>query len=658
MRRTDAHERTVRRLRLLLPSVERHELGPRIYFLGVRWHEWHLGSLVLGALGIGIAAGAVHDALPTILAAAVGFWLIAKDWRDVFRRQRDTAAWRLGLHRPPLPLRSLSRAEPMPLLVSGGVAVFALVNLLSALTPNIHWRHRLLLQIEPIEELRVFHALAVPASIALFVSAYYLYRRRLRALQLAIALLIALGFLNLFKGLDFEEAAGDFLVAAILFAGRGAFYVRHDPLTRRAAVLRAPLVAATVFAISLALVAIVGRGSFTTDLRETWDLLTWQPGPIAFHDETRRMDLAIGLLGLGGLVLIAYLLFRPLAAPRALPDAELRAAAAELVRSHGSDTLAYFKLRRDKHYLFSDDRRAFLGYRIESGVLVVSGDPVGAPESIPDLLRRLGRFAAARGLRLAALGVSEVQRPLFEQLGLRALYLGDEAIVDTAAFTLEGRAIRKVRQSVTRLEKAGFAAELVGGGKLDDRMLSELEAVSCSGRCGAEERGFSMALDAVRRDDQHDTVLLVARDDAGAVRGFLHFVPTFGREAMSLSLMRRDPHTPNGLTEFMVVKAIESLRDRGVEEVSLNFATFARYIHSPRGPLERLLGRAARQADAVFQIERLYRFNAKFFPRWEPRYVMYERLAALPRVALASLWLEGQLPKPTLRRTPREPVRG
>jgi lysyl-tRNA synthetase class 2 len=108
----------------------------------------------------------------------------------------------------------------------------------------------------------------------------------------------------------------------------------------------------------------------------------------------------------------------------------------------------------------------------------------------------------------------------------------------------------------------------------------------------------------------------------------------------------------------MVVKAIESLRDRGVEEVSLNFATFARYIHSPRGPLERLLGRAARQADAVFQIERLYRFNAKFFPRWEPRYVMYERLAALPRVALASLWLEGQLPKPTLRRTPREPVRG
>ena len=122
--------------------------------------------------------------------------------------------------------------------------------------------------------------------------------------------------------------------------------------------------------------------------------------------------------------------------------------------------------------------------------------------------------------------------------------------------------------------------------------------------------------------------------------------------------MRRDPDTPNGLTEFLVAKAVELLREDGVDELSLNFATFARYLHSPRGRLERIAGSLARRADAIFQIERLYRFNAKFFPRWEPRYAMYERLAALPRTALASLWLEGQLPKPTLRRTRRRPLEG
>ena len=159
-----------------------------------------------------------------------------------------------------------------------------------------------------------------------------------------------------------------------------------------------------------------------------------------------------------------------------------------------------------------------------------------------------------------------------------------------------------------------------------------------------------MALDSPCRPDHDDTTLILARDSSGRVRGFLHFVPSYGRPAVSLSQMRRDPDTPNGLTEFMVAKAVELLRDHGVEEISLNFAAFARYLHSPLSRLERLAGAIARRADTVFQIERLYRFNAKFLPRWEPRYAMYERLTALPRTALASLWLEGQLPKPTLRR--------
>jgi lysyl-tRNA synthetase, class II len=114
--------------------------------------------------------------------------------------------------------------------------------------------------------------------------------------------------------------------------------------------------------------------------------------------------------------------------------------------------------------------------------------------------------------------------------------------------------------------------------------------------------------------------------------------------------MRRDPDTPNGLTEFLVARGLEQLRERGVEEASLNFAAFARFIHEPRGLFERLLGRILLVADAFFQIERLYRFNAKFFPRWEPRYLLYERAPSLPRVGLAALWAEGQLPKPALWR--------
>jgi lysyl-tRNA synthetase class 2 len=120
--------------------------------------------------------------------------------------------------------------------------------------------------------------------------------------------------------------------------------------------------------------------------------------------------------------------------------------------------------------------------------------------------------------------------------------------------------------------------------------------------------------------------------------------------------MRRDPGTPNGLTEFMVVRAVHLLRERGVEEMSLNFAAFAKWLHSPQRASERALGKLIALGNPFFQIESLYRFNAKFFPRWEPRYLVYEGALGLPRAGLAAMWAEGQLPKP-LERVPVAPGR-
>ncbi|MGZ6644113.1 MAG: phosphatidylglycerol lysyltransferase domain-containing protein, partial [Solirubrobacteraceae bacterium] len=113
-----------------------------------------------------------------------------------------------------------------------------------------------------------------------------------------------------------------------------------------------------------------------------------------------------------------------------------------------------------------------------------------------------------------------------------------------------------------------------------------------------------------------------------------------------LGFMRRDRDTPNGLTDFLVVHAARLLAERGITEFSLNFAAFGRWLRAPSNVLERGLGRLLRVGDRWFQIERLYRFNAKFGPRWQPRYLLFDRPLALPRVALAAMWAEGQLPKP------------
>jgi lysyl-tRNA synthetase class 2 len=623
--------------------VERHAHGPRVFVLGHRIHECAAGAVVLGvAVAFALAGLLSHGHAAG--ASVVGAWLVIKDWRDLFPSKRDTAAWRLGIHRRFAALRPARRSARVPQLAGLAVLVTAALNVASALTPSAHWRLRLL-SFEPVDAIPLFHALALPAGAALAVIAFYLWRRRRRAIYAAVVVLPLLGVFNLLKGVDVEEAALCWALAGGLWWARHAFDVHHEPLTRRSALWRGLLLVTAMWTIALTAVAVAAptRAGVTGVLNETAALLTWNDAGVPLGD-LDWLRLGVPLLGVWTLIAAAYLLFRPLALPHPLPGRDARRAAFSLVRAHGRDTLSFFKLRRDTNHFFAADGRAFLGYRVESGVLLVSGDPVGPPDAIPGLLRELCAFAELRGLKIAVLGAGAELLPLYEQAGLRAFYIGDEAIVDTSVFSLEGRAVRKVRQSVNRLLAGGYTAEVLPAKALSQPDLEQLERVSQLWRAGAPERGFSMAMDAIACDDAPDGLVVTARDPDGRMDGFLHFVPSYGRAAMSLSHMRRDPATPNGLMEFLVVQAIELLRERGVEEISLNFAAFARLLHSPRNRSERLLARLVTLGNPFFQIESLYRFNAKFFPRWVPRYLLYEGPLGLPRAGLAAMRIEGQVP--------------
>jgi lysyl-tRNA synthetase class 2 len=551
------------------------------------------------------------------------------------------------------PLRETRRAPWLP-AVSGWLAVLAgTVNIASALTPDLGARARLLKQALPNELPLLAHAFALSAGVALVVLGFYLGRRRRRAWSAAVALLIVVGAVNLLKGLDVEEALGGWIVAAVLVWGRDAFYVRQRASGWTTAAKRAAVIAGSCLATIAAALAAASHWSsaplgLSRALGELVAPLVLGTGPLAYRDPFEWLPLGIGVVELGALLAIAYTFFRPLALPGRLPQPGMRALARRIVDLHGEDTLSFFKLRADQPYFFDPARRAFVAYRIEGGVLLVSGDPVGPADSLPGLMRELCSFAEVRGLKVGVVGASEQFAGLAVGAGLKSLYIGDEAIVDVSRFSLEGRQIRKVRQSVARLERAGYTAELRPVGDLDQATLDELEEVSEQWRRGVPERGFSMAMDGLRGAQLRTTTVVIARDQLERPRAFLHFVPAAGHGA-SLSFMRRDPATPNGLMEFLVVRAIQLLGEAGVQELSLNFAAFARLLHSPRGRHERALARVVCATDRFFQVESLYRFNAKFATRWQPRYLLYEGTFGVTRAGLAAMWAEGQLPKPQLK---------
>jgi lysyl-tRNA synthetase, class II len=553
----------------------------------------------------------------------------------------------------------------LPAAAAGLTALMGVLSIVTATAPDISWQHgwrtHLLAQVVPIALIRFCYALSLPLGAALLLVTPYLYKRRRRARRTAILLLGVACVASIFKGLDFEGACLCAVAGGLLYRGGDAFTVVQPPITLRSAIWRVPVIGLIgVACVSFADWMTSGRSKLGLIVGESSALVRFRQGHLRFENhklaafghviDFQWMPLAIHFVEIGTVLGIAYVLFKPLAAPSSWPSAAVRRSAVQLVRQHGNDTLSFFKLRADKHYFFNTERTAFVGYRVEAGTLLLSGDPVGPPAAFADLLLEVRSFARSRGLKLAALGASERLVPTYQGLGLHTLYLGDEAVVELDRFSLEGRAIRKVRQSVHRLHKAGYTSELCSLSEIDPETMRQMEYVLKVGRIGQSERGFSMGMDGIHCVLEQDTLFVLARDGEGELRGVLHFVPCYGRSAMSLSIMRRDPTTPNGLMEFLVVAAIESMRERGIKEISLNFAALTKYMRDPQNPFERLLGRVAGLLNPYLQIESLYRFNVKFQPRWDPRYLVYEGRLGIARAGVASMWAEGQMPKPRIPR--------
>jgi lysyl-tRNA synthetase class 2 len=636
---------------MTLLAFERHSLGPRLHVLGRRVHECHVG-LAIAVAAVICVAGHAADLLAAALALVAG-WLLVKDWRDLHPATRDTAAWSLGLHRRPDAPPAPRARDRVPALAAAATAAVGAINVGAALTSDLPARARAVLGLLPAGEVRLAHALALPAGLALLGVAWPLARRRRRALLLAIALLAALGVVNLVKSLDVEVAAASWALAAVLWRSRAAFWVQHarlragEAVGRSAAVLGGALLAATG-TVAVAASHAVAPLPLANVPGAALALLTLSAGA-AFRAPFGWLPDALGILGAAAVAAAAANLLAPLR-PRAVAGALERHRAAALVRRHGSDTLSAFKLRRDLGRRFSRDGRAMAGYRIQAGALLVAGDPVGPPDALPELLDDVVAFAHRHGLALGAVGASREFADLGRRVGLRRVYLGDEAILSGGPMDLSGGAFKSLRKAVNRVERHGFTAEVRTVGELDAATVAELDALSARWRDGSAERGFSMAHDALVDELLHDATVVLARDADGRVRGFLHFVPVFGRRAVSLAFMRRDRDTPNGLNDFLVVEAARLLGEHGVEELSLNFAAFGRWLREPANAFERAAARFVHLADRWFQIERLLRFNAKFHPRWQPRYLLFAGPAQLPRVVLGALWAEGHLPAPRLPR--------
>jgi lysyl-tRNA synthetase class 2 len=568
-----------------------------------------------------------------------------------------------GIPRPPEhPFDRRNRRRWVPFTTGWLCRLIALADIVRVVIPSVHhlMEHRLhrITPFVPGVLTNVTATADVIIGLLLLILSGGLLRRKRRAWQAVTLLLVFSVAVHLVHAPYLDTGVASAVVLAGLLFFRDEFYAVGDPRTRwRAGWVFGCLVAADV-AIGLSYMLL------THGLARDYSL--WQrvvevvyglagvSGPVQFQPERRGdlFNLLTTALGLFTVLVSGYLFLRS-ARPGSRHSEADEQRIRELLRRYGErDSLGYFTLRDDKSVIWSASGKSCIGYRVVNGVMLASGDPVGDPEAWPGAIRAFLDEAARHAWVPAVMGCSELGAEIWCREGnLTALELGDEAVVEVADFTLQGRQMRNVRQMAARVCRQGYTAQVRRVAEIPPDEIARLTERAASWRGNPRERGFSMALGRVGGPRDGECVITTATCD-GVPRGMLHFVP-WGSDGLSLDLMRRDRSAQPGLNDFMIVETIKAAPGLGVKRISLNFAVFrsalARGERIGAGPVLRAWRSVLLFASRWFQIESLYRFNAKFCPVWVPRFFVFPGPRDAVRVGLAALEAEAFLVWPRLK---------
>ncbi|GAA3684362.1 phosphatidylglycerol lysyltransferase domain-containing protein [Nocardioides ginsengisoli] len=555
-----------------------------------------------------------------------------------------------------------------PLWVSRIVLLVGAVSLLSAYLPAIAVRTRLVHEVVPPSFPAAATTGGAAIGVLLILLSRGLRRGKARAWTVALLLTCLAGAIHVLRGLQVEQAALCGLFVVQLVAARKSFTARPDPLSLRrmlSVVTVGPVLAVGLGWLWLSLSRdgqAVGTSSGDR-LAQAVLGLVGVSGPVTFTDPHAQVVAAVGLAVLGvAVVLLAVVVgLAPPDGPHPMTASEHTALRALLDEWGWVDSLGYFATRDDRAVVFSHTGRSAVSYRVIGGVSFSAGDPIGHPDDWPQAVAAWLEETRSYGWAPANLGCSERGAEIYHRAGLDVLEVGDEAVLHTSDFSLEGRAMRSVRQAVARAQRAGLAASVERVSTLPVELREELRTHAIEWRDGAIERGFAMALGRFGQERDDAGVVVLARDTAGEVRGFLSFVP-WGDDGISLDLMRRSPDAVNGVVELMVTTLLADVEQLGITKVSLNFAAFRSVFDRGErigaGPVLKAWRAILIWASRFAQIEALYRSNVKYRPEWVPRYLVYGDVADLPRVASAVLRAEALVVAPQwYRRLSRKPSR-
>jgi phosphatidylglycerol lysyltransferase len=323
-------------------------------------------------------------------------------------------------------------------------------------------------------------------------------------------------------------------------------------------------------------------------------------------------------------------LLRPADPTAHVPDEDELAAAARIAAA-STRSSAYLALTSDKSLLFNANRSAFLMYAIEGTSWVAMGDPVGPPAEATELAWRFRELCDRHAGWPVFYQVAAEQLPLYLDLGLSLLKLGEEARVPLSTFSIDGESSLWMRQARQKVAHVGCTFEVVPQAAVE-AVLPEIEKVSDEWLTTRQvrEKGFSLGF--FRADYLRRFPLAVVRHEERIV-GFANVWPGADKQELSPDMMRFRPSCPAGVMDYLFIELMLWGQAEGYQWFNLGMAPLSGLDVGPLAPLWNRLGTLVfRYGEHFHSFQGLRQYKEEFGPRWEPKYLASPGGLRLPRI--------------------------
>ncbi len=561
-------------------------------------------SDVLGAL---VLYRVIYYLLPLVPVALILLFLeVVRGHREIRRSIRE-----IGKASEPL----------VPPLAAGLTFVGGLILLFSGSLPASALKQKWVESVLALPFVESSHLIASLIGVALLIVAHALLRRRESGYNLAILLLAAGAVFSLAKGLDYEQAVILGVIAVIIVPFRPAFYRKSGQ----------PIWAVTpawLAVIAITVAAAVWLGFFAYRhveySNELWWQFSWKGDAPRFLRASVAVVAAVFALGL-------YLILNRRAV-HLTPVGPVPDSVRKLV-SESTDVDATIALLGDKRFLVAEDESAFLMYGVTGGSFVSKGDPIGDPHQGETLAWRLRELADQGGYRTVFYSIGQDYLPLYLDMGLSILKIGEVAWVDLKTFSLDQPKQKDFRYARRRAGKDGLEFGIVPRAEMP-AILPELRAVSDAWlaiKSGTEKH---FALGNFNDDYLKNFDFCVVRKE-GEIVAFANILTGAEKQEISIDLMRYRPKVSNVLMDFLFAELLLHAQAEDYHWFNLGAAPLAGLADHPLATSWNRIGTMIYQrGEDFYHFEGLRSYKEKFSPVWRPNYMACPGGLAVPRALL------------------------